>query len=102
MGLQFEGIDNLYVFLFIILIGETWEYVNKQYMDNYTCPAYCDVDHEHDMELSGRFKDIRDVRYTDMHDDSIRVLYMASDSIHTKRLDGFSNYEFSKAGRNNN
>ena len=102
MGLQFEGIGNVYVFLFIIFIGETWNYIDKQYMDNYICPPYCSVDHQHDMELSGRFKYTRDVWYSNMHDDSIWVLYMASDSVHTKRLDGFNDNEFSEAGRNNN
>ena len=101
MGLQFEGIDNLYVFLFIILIGQTWKYIDNHYMDHYRCPEYCAVDHEHDVELSGHTKDIGDVRSPHMHDDSIRVLHMATDSIHTKRFDGFSNYEFSEAGRDN-
>ena len=101
MGLQFEGIDNLYVFLFIILIGQTWKYIEKNHMDYYCCPPYCAVDHEHDMELSGRPEDIRNVWHTCMHDDSIRILHMETDTVYTKRFDEFGDKEFSEAGRNN-
>ena len=56
MGAYFEGIVNAYIFIFIICVGEGWKYIEKNYMDNYDCPRYCEVEHDHDMEVSGRFQ----------------------------------------------
>ena len=81
MGIYVEGIENVYIFICIIIIGQTWEYIENNHMDNYACPAYCQVDHNHDMEVSGLFSDTRTVRDTRSGDDSLWVFYMETESV---------------------
>lgn len=84
MGAYFEGIVNAYIFIFIICVGEGWKYIEKNYMDNYDCPRYCEVEHDHDMEVSGRFSASRELRYTRSGDDSLWVLHMETEPMDTR------------------
>ena len=85
MGIRFEGLNELYAFIFIVIIGQGTEYINEKYMDSYTCPKYCKVDHDHDMEISGRFSATRELRYTRSGDDSLRILHMEAESVDSGR-----------------
>ena len=84
MGPYTEGIENIYVFLFVIFICETWKYVEKNQLDYYSCPKYCDVDHKHDMEVSGRFSNIRAVRDTCSSNDSLWIFHLETESMDSK------------------
>ena len=81
MGLHIEGIENVYIFIFIIIIGQTWKYVEKDYLDSYTCPTYCAVDHYHDMEISGHITDTRALRDSCSSNDSLWVFHMETESV---------------------
>ncbi len=81
MGIHVEGIENVYAFIFIVIIGQTWEYVEKNYLDDYSCPKYCNVDHDHDMEVSGRFSTIRELRDTRSSSDSLRIFHLETESV---------------------
>jgi len=84
MGTNIEGIENVYLFIFIVMFGQTWQYLEKNYLDSYCCPKYCSVDHDHDMELSGRFSDIRELRDTCSSSDSLWIFYMETKPMDTK------------------
>ncbi len=81
MGIHIEGIENVYIFIFIVLIGQGWQYIEKNYLDSYSCPAYCKVDHDHDMEISGRFTDTRELRDTCSSSDSLRIFHLETESV---------------------
>jgi hypothetical protein len=81
MGLHIEGIENVYIFIFIIIIGQTWKYVEKNHLDSYTCPTYCAVDHDHDMEISGHISDTRALRDSCSSNDSLWVFHMETESV---------------------
>ena len=81
MGLHIEGIENVYIFIFIVIIGQTWKYVETNYLDSYICPTYCEVDHDHDMEISGHISDTRALRDTCSSYDSLWVFHMETESV---------------------
>ena len=81
MGIHIEGIENVYIFILIIIIGQTWKYVEKDYLDSYTCPIYCAVDHDHDMEISGHISDTRALRDSCSSNDSLWVFHMETESV---------------------
>ena len=44
--MQISGWGDIFLFLFIIAIGETGKYLDQD-SKYYTCPCYCEVRHEH-------------------------------------------------------
>ena len=44
--MQITGWGDLFLFLFIVAIGETGKYLDQD-SRYYTCPCYCEVEHEH-------------------------------------------------------
>jgi len=50
MGIHFEGVENLYLFILFVLFGELGKNLDNNPMGGYSCPEYCEVDHKHIME----------------------------------------------------
>ena len=44
--MQITGWGDIFLFLFIIAIGETGKYLDQD-SRYYTCPCYCEIKHEH-------------------------------------------------------
>ena len=81
MGIHIEGIEDVYMFLLIILFSELGKNLDENPMGGYSCPVYCEVDHQHFMEINGHISNTRTLRDTCSSNDSLWVLYMETESV---------------------
>ena len=81
MGIHIEGIENVYMFLLIILFSELGKNLDENPMGGYGCPTYCEVDHQHIMEIDGYISNTRALRDTCSSNDSLWVFHMETESV---------------------
>ena len=81
MGIHIEGIENVYMFILIILFGTLGKYLDDYPMGGYSCPDYCEADHKHIMLVDGYIPDTRAVRDTCSSYDSLWVFHMETESV---------------------
>jgi len=84
MGIRTEGIGDVYMFILVVLFGTLGEKLEESPMGGYSCPKYCEVDHDHIMELNGRISDIRAIRTSRSSDSSFWLFHMEAESLDSK------------------
>ena len=81
MGIHIEGIEDVYMFILIILFGTLGKYLDDHPMGGYGCPDYCEADHKHIMRIDGYISDTRALRDTCSSNDSLWVFHMETESV---------------------
>ena len=85
------GWGDIFLFLFIIAIGETGKYLDQD-SRYYTCPCYCEINHEH---IRKENDDRCEKSFTMAMQDSCDVYVVHNNEVH--RVDSTSYSDSSKA-----
>ena len=88
MGIHIEGIEDVYMFILVVLFGTLGDYLDEHPMGGYHCPIYCEVDHKHIMEIDGYLSDTGAVRDTRSSYDSLWVFHLETEPLYSEGTTG--------------
>ena len=101
MGIQFEGIGDVYMFILVVLLGQLGEHLDNSPMGGYGCPLYCEADHKHVMRVDGYISNTGTLRDTCGSYDSLWVFHLETESIYSEGISEQDRNELSQDGRDN-